>query len=209
MPEIDPSKVVKMFENLLGSRFGRIVATLLLTAAVLFAFIWLFNQIWVLAGRPIVEALGGIPLPSGSMFAGQNIQEIAATFMLLLTLYGVVAVALLYFLGRSLFKKNVSQSALDKLAKLRNEGIDTVYAVKISSEQEFAAWKRTKEEWEKKLRGHIEKNFPKADYLFASHLGVVPMHQINIAFNNEHLRELCFVIRQIDIVEQILNSYRR
>ncbi len=102
-----------------------------------------------------------------------------------------------------------TQGALDRLAELRNEGIDTVYAPKVKNEQDFEKWKRTKQDWESRIRGFIEQNFPRADYLFASDLGVVHLQGIEQAFNEEHLRELCFVIRQIDIVEQILNSYRK
>jgi hypothetical protein len=102
-----------------------------------------------------------------------------------------------------------TQTALDKLAELRNEGIDTVYAVRVSNEQDFKNWKRIKQEWEIRIRGFIEQNFPRADYLFASHLGVVHLRPIEQAFNEEHLRELSFVIRQMDIIEQILTSYRK
>lgn len=107
-----------------------------------------------------------------------------------------------------LSRKKVPQAALARLAELRNEGIDTVYAVHVTNDQQFQEWKRTKQEWEQKLRGYIEKNFPKSDYLFASHLGAVKEHVIGRFFNGEHLNEINFVIRQLEIVEQILNSYR-
>jgi hypothetical protein len=210
MPEIDPSKVVQVFEYLLGPRLGRLIATLLLAAIVLFILFWCFSGVWEHGGRDIYVALNGISLPHApDILKSNNVEASISALMLILVLYSAIIVAILYFLGKKLFKKNVSQSALDTLAELRNEGIDTVYAVKISSQQEFDNWKLKKQAWEEKLRTYIKNNFPKADYLYASHLGVVPFQNFMNAFNDEHLREVCFVIRQMDIIEQILNNYRR
>lgn len=210
MPEIDPSKVVGVFEYLLGPRLGRLVATLLLAAIGLFILFWCFSGVWEHGGRDIYVALNGISLPHApDLLKSTNVEASISAFMLILVLYSAIIVAILYFLGKKLFKKNVSQSALDRLAELRNEGIDTVYAVPIKDEAHFQAWKNTKKDWEKGLRDYVEKNFPRSDFLFASHLGVVPLQNNSNAFNIEHLRELCFVVRQLDIIEQILNSYRR
>jgi hypothetical protein len=210
MAEMDPSKVVKVFEDLFGRRFGRLVATLLLAAVTLFLLFWCFDGIWKHGGNAVFEAFGGLsfPRPEG-FFTADNAPALASAFILILVLYGSIVVAILYFLGRALFKKHVPQAVADTLAELRNEGIDTVYAVPINDDAHFLRWKQTKDKWMKKLRDHIEKTFPRADYLFASHLGVVPLQNNLAAYNGEHLRELCFVVRQMDIVEQILNSYRR
>lgn len=210
MPDVDPSKVVKVFEDLFGQRFGRWAATLLLAAVSLALLLWSFDLIWKNGGRAVFEAFGGISFPNpAGFFRDPNAAALTSAFMFILVLYGTIVVAILYFLGRTLFKKNVPQSAIDKLAELRNEGIDTVYAARIEDESHLKTWKQTKSDWEQKLRDHIEKSFPRADYLYASHLGVVPFQNNLNAFNGEHLRELCFVVRQMDIVEQILNSYRR
>ncbi len=210
MPDIDPSKWVRMFEELFGPRLGRWMATLLLALGALAALLWLFDVIWKYGGKPVAEALSGISFPTASgLFTATNAPALAATFMFILVIYGAIVVAILYFLGRKLFKKNVSQSALDKLAEIRNEGIDTLYAVLPSSEEIFRQWKIVKGNWEKKLREHVKKNFPKSDYLFVSHLGVVPVHNNLDLFSVEHWRELNFVIRQLEMVEQLLNSYRK
>ncbi len=108
-----------------------------------------------------------------------------------------------------LSRRKVSQSALDKLSELREEGINAVYAAPVRSEIQFSEWKTKKTEWEKKIRNHIKNSFPKSDYLFASSLGAVPLQNNLTAFSNEHTWELSYVVRQLDIVEQILNSYRR
>ena len=210
MAEMDPSKVVKVFEDLFGRKVGRLIATLLLAALTLFLFLWCFDGIWEHGGKAVFEAFGGISLPrSEGFFTADNFAALTSAFILILVLYGTIVVAILYFLGRMLFKKNVPQSAIDRLAELRNEGIDTVYAVQIKDDSHFQSWKQTKDQWMKRLRDHIERTFPRADYLFASHLGVVPFQNNMNAYNGDHLRELCFVVRQMDIVEQILNSYRR
>lgn len=156
------------------------------------------------------SAVSNVSLPGLPALPG--VDAIVAALIVttvLLMVFGIVFIAILYFFGKRLFKKNVPQSAVDRLAEIRNEGIDTVYAVSIKDESHFQAWKQAKEEWIKRLRDHIKKNFPRADYLYASHLGVVPLQNNLNAFNVEHLRELCFVVRQMDIIEQILNSYRR
>lgn len=210
MAEMDPSKVVRVFEDLFGRTLGRLVATLLLAAATLFLVLWCFSGIWQYGGKAVFEAFGGISLPKPEgFFTADNFAALTSAFILILVLYGAIVVAILYFLGRALFKRNVPQSAIDRLAELRNEGIDTVYAVAIKDDTHFRAWKQTKDQWMQKLRDHIEVTFPRADYLFASHLGVVPFQNNLYAYNGDHLRELCFVVRQMDIVEQILNSYRR
>lgn len=210
IPEIDPSKVVKVFEYLFGPRLGRLVATLLLAATSLFILFWCFAGIWAHGGQALYTALTGISMPSAPDFLkSANVEALVSAFMLILVLYSAMIVAILYFLGRRLFKKNVSQSAVDRLAEIRNEGIDTVYAVTIKDETHLETWKKTKQEWMERLRAHIKNNFPRADYLYASHLGVVPMQNNLNAFNNAHLLELCFVVRQMEIVERILDSYRQ
>ena len=204
MADIDPSKVVAVFEYLLGPRLGKVTATAVLSSISLFILFWCFSGIWEHGGKQILGSLRWFGMPAINEGAAS-----VATFLLILIFYGVVMVAILFFIGERLFRKSVSQFALDELAALRNEGIETVYTVRVSNEQEFTNWKSTKADWEKKLRAHIENNFPKADYLLASHLGVVPLQHMEIALNTEHLRELCYVMRQLEIIEQMITSYRR
>jgi len=207
MPDVDPSKVVAVFENLLGPKLGRFVITSLLVVAVLFSFFWLSKGIWTNGGKEIFEGIPSmVPLEDTNL---ANVQTTASTFLIFLNLYGIAFAAILYFLGRRLFRKNVSQAALDKLAELRNKGIDTAYAVSVKNGSELTDWIKKKEEWMNEIRRHVKNNFPQADYLFVSHLGVVGIRNVDLAFNDIHRRELCFVVRQLEIVEQILNSYRK
>ena len=185
-----------------GKRIFLIVFSLFILAAAL----GLLAIIWKLAAKHVYEFFTSL---SGKNIIPTTIESAIPTLVVFLVVFGAIVVLVLYFFGKQLFKKNVSQTALDRLAELRNEGIDTVYAVLITSEKDFQKWKETKRDWETRLREYIKNNFPRADYLYASHLGIVPLFQMETAFNNEHLRELCFVSRQMDIVEQILNSYRR
>ena len=60
-----------------------------------------------------------------------------------------------------------------------------------------------------RLREYLKNHFPQSDYSFASNLGVVPLQNNLTALNTEHVWELSYVVRQLDLVEQILNSYRR
>lgn len=208
MPEVDPSKVVAVFEQLLGPRLGRWTATLLLAAASLFGLVWCFEAIWKHGGKELFDALRGVSLPGLPSFTGNDAPALASVFLFILIVYGAIVVAILYFLGRRLFKRSVSQSAVDRLAELRNEGIDTVYAKPVMDASELTAWLATKKAWEEKVRNHVRDHFPKSDYLYASHLGAVKEYFSIGALNQEHLKELYFVIRQLEIVEELLNSYR-
>jgi glucan phosphoethanolaminetransferase (alkaline phosphatase superfamily) len=183
MADIDPSKVVAVFEYLLGPRLGKVTATAVLTSISLFILFWCFSGIWENGGRQLLDSLLGLGIPAINEGAAS-----VATFLLILIFYGVVMVAILFFVGERLFRKSVSQFALDGLAALRNEGLDTVYSVRVSNKEELESWKRTKSDWEHKVRAYIQKNFPKADYLFASHMGPVALQQVN-AFDPERLRE--------------------
>jgi hypothetical protein len=185
-----------------GKRIFLVVFSLFIFAAAL-GFLAI---IWELLGKHLFEFFASL---SWINVVPTSIDSAIPTLVVLLVVFGTIVVLVLYLFGRQLFKRNVSQTALDRLAELRNEGIDTVYAVLITSETDFQKWKDTKRDWETRLREYIKNNFPRADYLYASHLGIVPLFKMETAFNNEHLRELCFVSRQMDIIEQILNSYRR
>jgi len=180
--------------------FSAVFSLFLIAAATLFIKI-----IWDFAIKHIFKYFTSLfdknILPS-------TIEAAIPTLVVFLVIFGTILVLILYFFGKQLFKKNVSQLALDGLAELRNEGIDKVYAIIITNEEDFQKWKEMKKDWVTRIREYVKNNFPKADYLYASHLGVITRFQMETAFNNEHLRELWFVIRQMDIIEQILNSYR-
>lgn len=185
-----------------GKRIFLTVFSLFILAAAL----GFLKIIWELAIRHVFEFFTSL---TAKNIVPDTIESAIPTLVVFLVTFGTIVVLVLYFFGKQLFKRNVSQVALDRLAELRNEGIDTVYAVRITNENDFQKWKQTKTNWETRLREHVRNNFPKADYLYASHLGIVPLVHMETAFNSEHLRELCFVSRQMDIIEQILNSYRR
>lgn len=208
MGDLDPFKVVAVFENLFGPKLGRIVATLLLAAACLWGVFFFGDGIWEHGGKTLFDKLAAISLPSVGVTL-DNIESVIATILFILVIYSSILLFILVFFSTKIFKKTVSQTAIDGLALLRKEGINTVYAVVITDKEGFQKWNQTKQEWETRLREHLEKNFPKADFLFASELGVVDFRSVNLAFSEEHQRELCYVIRQLDIIEQILNSYRR
>jgi len=187
-------------------KYGKRIFLTVFSLFVFAAALGFLKIIWELAIKHIFEFFTSL---SGKNIVPSTIESAIPTLVVFLVIFGTIVVLVLYFFGKQLFKKNVSQLALDGLAELRNEGIDTVYAIIITNKQDFQKWKATKKDWQTRLREYVKRNFPKADYLYASHLGIVPLFQMETAFNNEHLRELCFVSRQMDIIEQILNSYRR
>ncbi len=188
-------KVVAMIED----RFGRHATTGLLFLIAL-----------AIAAYCIYVVFSYLVLPFYDFFA-KYIQGPEITIVTVFYTTAFIAASIILFPLAYVFlsRRKISQSALDRLSELRQEGINTIYAVPIKTEDQFKDWKIKKSIWEKKVRDHIKNTFPKADYLFASNLGVVPFQNNVAAFNNEHLLEMCFVIRQMDIVEQILNSYRR
>lgn len=187
-------------------KYGKRIFLILFSLFILAAAVGFVAIIWEFAVKYVFEFFRSI---SANNIIPATIESAIPTLVVFLVAFGTIVVLILYFFGKQLFKKNVSQAALDRLAELRNDGIDTVYAVRISNDSDFQKWKQTKTNWETKIREHVRDNFPKADYLYASHLGIVPLVHMETAFNSEHLREQCFVSRQMDIVEQILNSYRR
>lgn len=203
-----------MLEKYFGQKPAKFITLALLAVGTIALFLFFIGIILENGGRQFYEwsksIIVNISLPG--LPASPSVDAMVAAIVVMvvaLIFFGIVFVGILYFFGKGLFKKAVPQLAIDGLAELRNEGIDTVYAVKVSNQQEFDNWKCIKQAWEEKLRTYIKNNFPKADYLYASHLGVVPLQNFMNAYSDEHLREVCFVIRQMDIVEQILNSYRR
>lgn len=206
----DPLKILAVFEALFGPKLGRLIATLLLALITLFAFLWLGYGCWEYGGKQLYAALSpaALSLPSIESVL-TDVQAAVLTMMFMLIVYAAILLAVLFVLVKKVFAKGVPQHALDQLLQLRNEGINTVYAVRIMNQADLDRWKIVKRVWETKLRNFIERNFPKSDYLFASALGVVPFQVIAGAFNEEHGRELSFVVRQLELVEQIANSYRK
>lgn len=134
--------------------------------------------------------------------------QITVATVFYVTAFIAAAIVLFPLAFAFLSRRKVSQSALDRLSELREEGINTVYAAPVRNEVEFNDWKIKKTEWENKIRGHIKDRFPKSDYVFARNLGSVPLQNNLAALNPEHTWQLSYVVRQLDIVEQILNSYR-
>jgi hypothetical protein len=187
-------------------RHGKRIFLAVFSLFILAAALGFLKIIWELAIRHVFEFFISL---NATNIVPDTIQSAIPTLVVFLVAFGTIVVLLLYFFGRQLFRRNVPQIALDRLAELRNEGIDNVYAVRIANEDDLRRWKQQKTNWETMVREHIRSHFPRADYLYASHLGIVPLVHMEAAFNNEHLRELCFVSRQMDIIEQLLNSYRR
>ena len=203
----NPQAWVALLERHFGTRVGRIVATALLALGCLALAFWLGRIIWDHGGEAGYEFFSGLLAPGISI---DNIAAALATLVWFVVAFGVVVVAILFFLGRALFKRSVSQVALDRLAEIRNEGIDNVYTVRPKTDAEFDDWKRKYKKWEDTILNHIKTNFPRADYLTAQHLGVVLNANFpTLKYNDEHERLLMFFAKRLQTVEAILTSYRR
>jgi len=203
----NPQAWVALLESHFGPRAGRIIATALLALASLALAFFLGRVIWDNGGQAAYQFFSGLAVPGITI---DNIAAALATLIWFVIAFGVVVVAILFFLGRALFKRSVSQTALDRLAELRNEGISNVYVVQPKTDAEFNDWKYKYKEWEGKILDHIKTNFPKADYLTALHLGVVLNANFPaLRYNDEHERLLMFFAKRLQTVEAILTSYRR
>ena len=208
--QFDPSKVVGMLESLFGPRLGRLVSIGLVTLACLALAFWLVNLIWTYGGKDIFEFFRRILPPTTPLITLDNIEAVILTLITIIALFGTMFVSILYFLARALLKKGVSQRALNQLARMRNEGIDKIYNMKVSSSNELNEWKRRHKDWEHRVLDHVQKNFPESDHLRLSHLGlVIPINFPGIQFNPDHQNQLSFFAKRIHIIEELLNSYRR
>jgi hypothetical protein len=108
-----------------------------------------------------------------------------------------------------MFRRSVSQSALDGLAQLRNEGISELYATKKPVDDgAFAQWKSPYQEWTKRLLAFVKADFPQADFLSLEYLGVLEGRAFSGVYNDEHNDLKGHLAKRIEIVEQILASYR-
>ena len=208
--ELDPSKAVGLLERLFGPRLGRLISVVLVSLGCLAFAFWLLNVIWTNGGKKIFEFFASILPPGTPLLTLDNIQSVVSTLVTLIVAFGVVLVAILYFLSRALFKKGVSQRALNILARLRNEGIDDIYTMKVSNQKDLTEWKMKQKDWEGRMLTHVKNNFPESDYLRLSHLGLVmPMNFPGIQFDADHQNQLSFFVNRIQIIEELLNSYRR
>ncbi len=210
----DPQRWVATLENLFGTFFGRLIATVLVAMACLFVALWLASGIWNYGGKTTFDFFDSIIVETITVdnleIVLGNLQAALATFVWFMVIFGIVVVAILYFLSRALFKRAVSQTVLDDLAKLRNEGIDDVYTIRPTSDSDFDDWKQKYKIWENQILEYIKNHFPKADFLTAQHLGVV--HDVrfpSLRYNDEHERLLMFFAKRLEIIEAILMSYRR
>ena len=208
--EFDPSRAVGLLERLFGSRLGKLISIVLVSLACLALAFWLLNVIWTNGGKEIFMFFRGILPPGPPLVTLDNIEAIILTLITIITAFAAVLVSVLYFLARALFKKGVSQRALNMLAKLRNEGIEKVYNMKVSNEDDLTEWKKRHKGWEGRVLTHVKDNFPESDCLRLSHLGlVIPMDFPGIQFNGDHQNQLSFFAKRTQIIEELLNSYRR
>ena len=207
---VDPSKVTGTLESLYGPRAGRLISTVLATLAVLAGAFFLVNVIWNYGGRDILEFFGSIRPPDTAFITLENMEAVVLTLLIIVALFGTVFVAILFFLGRALLKKGVSQRALNELARLRNEGIEKIYNMKVSNSTELTDWIGKRDVWERNVIEHVRKNFPESDYLRLSHLGlVIPTGFPGIEFNSDHQTQLSFFAARVRVIEELLSSYRR
>ncbi len=100
----NPQAWVALLERHFGTRAGRIIATGLLALASLALAIWLCRVIWDNGGQAAYEFFSGLLLPGISI---DNIAAALATLIWFVIAFGVVVVAILFFLGRALFKRIV------------------------------------------------------------------------------------------------------
>ena len=94
-----------------GKRIFLIVFSLFILAAAL----GLLAIIWKLAAKHVFEFFTSL---SGKNIIPTTIESAIPTLVVFLVVYGAIVVLVLYFFGKQLFKKNVSQTALDRLAEL-------------------------------------------------------------------------------------------
>jgi hypothetical protein len=205
--QIDLHRLVAMLEELFGPRAGRRVAIGLATLACVAAASFLLWVTWAYAAKYLLEFLLGLLTQAVSL---NDVSAAVLTLIWAMIVYGAVLVGILYFFGRALLKKAVSQSALDGLARLRNQAISELYSTgPLADEAAFVEWNRKYDEWLKNLLAHVKQNFPEADFLSIEFIGVVPPMKFPWRFSPAHNRLLSHLVRRFEILEGMLASYRR
>jgi hypothetical protein len=206
MPDIDLSKAVAVLTDLFGPRRGRLIAIGLVSLACVAAALFLWWIIWDYGGRAVFAFVSDLLTKA---ITGTDLTAAAATLIWAALIYGLAFVAVLYFLGRALLRRSVPQSVLDELARLRNEGIRELFAAsRPKDDDEFADWKRRYQDWTGRLLNFVKINFPEADFLSLEYLGILEGRGFTNVYNAEHDAMKGHPAKRIEIIEQILASYR-
>ena len=129
---------------------------------------------------------------------------VIATLTIIIVLGGIV---ILNLAKRTM----IPQHAIDELAQLRADGINEIFAVKPKDATDFGRWEFQYNDWQDKVKKHLEANFTKADFLRFLNLGRVELLPFadSMIFSPDHLRLIRFMAKQLDIIEEFLATYRR
>jgi hypothetical protein len=102
------------------------------------------------------------------------------------------------------------QVAVDGLAKLRRDGITTLYAVTPSA-QTFSAWAQKHGAWEARVVAHLTEHFPFAVVEWFEDLGIIPTgHFTHVsqdpAIQQQHLHHLREIAKELGILEHLIQT---
>jgi len=100
-------------------KHGKHIFLIVFSLFILAATVGFLAIIWEFAAKYVFEFFTSL---SATNIIPTTIESAIPTLVVFLVVFGAIVVLVLYFFGKQLFKKNVSQTALDRLAELRNEG---------------------------------------------------------------------------------------
>ena len=202
--DLDPVKIMSVLDDRIGRRK---VQGLLALGCIAFAA-WAIDIIYKKIGKPLYDFLKDLP---PQIITLDNIEAVLLTLFAVVVILGGAIVLILYFLVRTLGKQKIPQIALNELARLRADGINSIFTMTPVDDKKFDEWETKYREWEGRVKNHLENYFPEADLLRFSNLG--PVERISferrLVFNQEHQRLMEYLVKQFNILEELLATYRR
>ena len=163
-----------------------------------------------LAVLGVLAALWAIMKEAIFLFGGLETPSIATVSAFTIALLSIVMATGGAIVLRLLRRTAVSQAALNELAKIREDGINKLYADTPANEADMPRWEREYRQWEKKVKKHLGANFPSADFSRFSNLGVIlaVRFEPTLIVNSHHEKLMRFFVKQLDTLEEILACYR-
>jgi hypothetical protein len=193
--------LIKMIE----ARRGRKSADRLLTAiiAAIYMGVALIAVALIAAFASLIDyiapAFEGLTVPSYLTMASISI--------VVLSLIVVIGSIIVFRLIRRI---GVAQSALNELARLRDVGINTLYANPPSGIQDVNRWISDHDKWEIDVKKHLAATFPPADLSRFTNLGVIIAMQFapGMIVDPRHENKMRALAKQLDTLDEFLASYR-
>jgi hypothetical protein len=207
MDAIDPLKFSDLIEKYFGDPFGKIIVRISVLCGfigiLLFGITWLIKlleTIWEIIALIFGVAKGGITL--------DNIEIVVIFLVAILTFFIVFSSVMAWLFWSSFRRRVVPQSAIDRLADLRSDGISVLNQQPRTGE-EFAQWRESWKTWVSSVASELRANFTKAEALSFERLGLLrATTSYAMAFDADHSHCLLQLDKQLTILENLISRHQ-